>query len=35
MRFVGKNKFVILGETFYNNKDVIITDIVDRVFRFR
>ncbi len=35
MRFVGKNKFTIFGEMFYNDEDAIITDITDGVFELR
>jgi len=33
MRFVDKNKFTVFDKTFYNNKDIIIIDIVNRVLR--
>jgi len=33
--FVGGNKFVIFGKMFYNDEDVVITGIVDRVLGFR
>ena len=35
IRFVDKNKFAIFDKTFYNNKDIIIIDIVDKVLGFR
>jgi len=33
--FVDKNKFVVFDKTFYNNEDIVIIDIVDKVFRFK
>ena len=33
--FVGKNKFVVLDKTFYNDKDVVIVNIIDKIFRFK
>ncbi len=35
MEFVNRNKFAIFDKTFYNNKDIIIIDIVDKVLGFR
>ncbi len=35
MGFVDKNKFIIFNKTFYNNEDVIITSIVNKVLGFR
>ncbi len=35
MGFVNRNKFAIFGKMFYNNEDIVITDIVDGVFGFR
>ena len=35
IRFVDKNKFVIFDKMFYNDEDIIIIDIVDKVFGFR
>ncbi len=35
MGFVDKNKFVIFDKTFYNNEDIIITDITDKILKFR
>ncbi len=35
MGFVGRNKLIIFGKTFYNNEDTIITDIVNKIFKFR
>ncbi len=34
MEFIGRNKFVIFGETFYNDEDTVIIGIVNRVLRF-
>jgi len=35
MEFVGRNKLAIFGKTFYNNKNIIIAGIVDKVLGFR
>jgi len=35
MGFVDKNKFAIFDKTFYNDKDIVITGIVNKVFGFR
>ncbi len=35
MGFIDKNKFGVFGKTFYNEEDIIIVDIVDRIFGFR
>jgi len=35
MGFVGRNKLVVLGKTFYNNEDVVIVGIVDKVLGFK
>jgi len=35
MRFVGRNKFIVFGKTFYNDEDAVITGIIDRVFGFK
>ncbi len=35
MGFVDKNKFAIFNKTFYNDEDIVIIGIIDRVFRFR
>ncbi len=35
MGFVDKNEFAVFGKMFYDDKDIIITGIVDRVLRFR
>ncbi len=35
MGFVNKDKFTVFNKIFYNNKDIIIIDIVNRVFGFR
>ncbi len=35
MGFVGRYEFVIFGKTIYYDKDIIIVDIVDKVFGFR
>ncbi len=35
MGFVGKNKFAVFDKTFYNNEDIVIIGIVNRVFKFR
>ena len=35
MGFVDKDKFVVLGKTFYNDEDIIIVDIVDKILRFK
>ncbi len=35
MEFVDKNKLIILDKTFYNDEDIIIVDIIDRVFGFK
>ncbi len=34
MRFINRNKLIVLGKMFYNNKDIIVINIVDKVFRF-
>ncbi len=31
MGFVGRNKFAIFGKTFYNNKDIVIINIINKV----
>ena len=33
MEFIGKNKFAIFSKTFYNDKDIVIVGIVDRILR--
>ena len=35
MGFVGKNKFAVFGKTFYNDEDIIIASIVNRVLGFK
>jgi len=35
MGFVDKNKFVVFGKTFYNDEDIVIVDIADKVPGFR
>ncbi len=35
MRFVDKNKFAIFDKTFYNDKDIIIVGIVNKIPRFK
>ncbi len=35
MGFVDKNKFVVFNKPFYNDEDIVIVGIVDRVFRFK
>ncbi len=35
MGFIDKNKLAVLDKTFYNNKDIIIIDIINKVLRFR
>ncbi len=33
--FVDKNKFIVFDKMFYNNEDVIITGIINKIFKFR
>ena len=35
MGFVDKNKFVVFDKTFYNDKDVIIVSIINKIFGFK
>jgi len=35
IRLVDKNKFAIFNKTFYNDKDIIIINIINRVFKFK
>ena len=35
MGFVDKNKFVIFSKMFYNDEDIIIIGIIDKVLRFK
>ncbi len=35
MKFIDKDKLTILDKMFYNDEDTIITDIVDRILKFR
>ncbi len=35
MRFVDRNKFTIFDKTFYNNEDIVIINIVDKILRFK
>ncbi len=35
MGFINKNKFVIFNKIFYNDKDIIITSIINGVLRFK
>ncbi len=32
--FINKNKLIIFNKTFYNDEDIVIAGIIDRVFRF-
>ena len=35
MGFIDKNKFGVFGKTFYNDEDIVIASIIDRVLRLR
>ncbi len=35
MGFVNRNKFAIFDKMFYNDKDIVITNIIDKIFRFK
>ena len=35
MRFIGRNKLIIFDKIFYNNEDIVITNIIDKVFGFK
>ena len=35
MGFVDRDKLIIFDKTFYNNKDIVIIDIINKVFGFR
>ncbi len=35
MGFIDRDKFIVFDKTFYNNKDIIIVGIVDKVFKFK
>jgi len=35
MGFVGRGKLVVFNKTFYNNEDIVVVDIVNRISRFK
>ncbi len=35
MGFVDRDKFALFGKTFYNDEDIVIASIIDRVLRLR
>ena len=35
MGFVDKNKFTVFNKIFYNDEDIVIIGIIDRVFEFK
>ncbi len=35
MGFVNKDKFIVFDKTFYNNEDIVIIDIIDKIFKLR
>ncbi len=35
MGFVNRNKLAVFSKMFYNNKDIVIIDIVNKILRFK
>jgi len=35
MEFIDKNKFTVFDKTFYNNENIVVINIIDKVFEFK